>query len=128
MNSIIVLDIEDPENNGKLIGHLKSDDFFSSEKFPTGEFKITEVSEVTDGSGNTHNIKGNLTIKGIEKNISFPANINIGDSKLTAAADFDIDRTEYDIKYGSGKFFDDLGDKMINDNFNINFELTANKN
>jgi polyisoprenoid-binding protein YceI len=127
MNSITVLDLTDAESNGKLTGHLKSDDFFSVEKNPTATFEITNVEKVSDDKGNNYKIDGNLTIKGITKNISFPANVSINDQTITAKADFDIDRTQWDIKYGSGKFFEGLGDKMIDDNFNIKFNITANK-
>lgn len=126
-NTIKVLDIEDAESNAKLTGHLKSDDFFSVEKFPKGSFEITSVEKVSDDKGNNYKVNGNLTIKGITKNISFPANVNVAPDKVTATADFNIDRTEWEVKYGSGKFFEGLGDNMIDDDFNIKFNITANK-
>ncbi|MBP9191939.1 MAG: YceI family protein [Ignavibacteria bacterium] len=124
-NSIKVLDIEDAESNAKLTGHLKSDDFFSVEKFPTGKFVITSIDPLSDGTGNNYKINGDLTIKGITKNISFPAKVNIGDNGITASADFNIDRLLWDIKYRSGKFFPDIGDKMIDDEFNIKFTIAS---
>lgn len=126
-NTIKVLDLTDAESNAKLTGHLKSDDFFSAETHPKATFEITNVEKVSDDKGNNHKIDGNLTIKGITKNISFPANVNVADNTITAKADFNIDRTQWDIKYGSGKFFEGLGDKMIDDDFNIKFDITANK-
>ncbi len=126
-NTIKVLDLEDAESNAKLTGHLKSDDFFSVEKFPKGTFEITNVEKVSDDKGNNYKVNGNLTIKGITKNISFPANVNVTPDKVTATADFNIDRTEWEVKYGSGKFFEGLGDNMIDDDFNIKFNITANK-
>ncbi|MDQ3022202.1 MAG: YceI family protein [Bacteroidota bacterium] len=119
------LDIKDTASNAKLTGHLKSDDFFSAEKFPLGKFDITSATSLSDGSGNNYLIKGNLTVKGITKEISFPANVNITDDKTTATADFKIDRTTWDIKYGSGKFFEKLGDKMISDDINIKLNIAA---
>ncbi|MFM2285794.1 MAG: hypothetical protein RLZZ543_1291 [Bacteroidota bacterium] len=114
------------EFNAKLLGHLKSDDFFSVEKNPEAQFEIVKVEAASDAaSGNNSTVTGNLTIKGIAKSITFPANITIEPAQLTAKAEFNIDRTEWDIKYGSGKFFQDLGDKMINDEFTVKFNLTA---
>lgn len=125
MNSITVLDIQNPEPNAKLTNHLKSDDFFDTENHPISKFEITSVSEQVDDKGNTHLVSGNLTIKGITKNITFPAMVSIDERTVTAKADFDIDRTEWDVRYGSGKFFDNLGDNLINDNFNIKFTVTT---
>lgn len=127
MNSIVVLDMPaTDEFNAKLLGHLKSDDFFAVEKNPEAQFEIVKVEAATDAaSGNNSTVTGNLTIKGISKSITFPANIAIEPAQLTAKAEFNIDRTEWDIKYGSGKFFQDLGDKMINDEFTVKFNLLA---
>ncbi|MCI0472621.1 MAG: YceI family protein [Ignavibacteria bacterium] len=127
MNSIVVLDLTDAAMNAKLTGHLKSDDFFSSAKFPSSKFEITKVDVLSDPGkpGMNSTVTGNLTIKDITKSISFPAEIKIENGVLNAKADFDIDRTEWNVKYGSGKFFENLGDKMINDNFNLKLSLTA---
>lgn len=116
MNSIEVTDLEG-EWKDKLVGHLKSDDFFSVEKHPNASFKITSV---TNGK-----VVGNLSVKGITHEISFPAEISVNGNTVTANGTASIDRTKWDIKYGSGKFFSDLGDKMINDEFEIKFELSA---
>lgn len=118
MNSIEVTDLEG-EWKDKLVGHLKNDDFFAVDKFPTATFKITSV-EGTE-------VVGDLTIKGITHKISFPANVSVTDGKVTASGTASIDRTKWDIKYGSGKFFSDLGDRMIHDEFEIKFELVANE-
>lgn len=123
--SIKNLDIEDPASNAKLTGHLKSDDFFSAEKFPVGKFEMISATPVSDGSGNNYLIKGNLTIKGITKEISFPARVNIAGDNVSAIADFNIDRTRWDIKFRSGKFFENLGDNLISDDINIKFNIAA---
>jgi polyisoprenoid-binding protein YceI len=130
MKTIVNTDLSDKEYNNKLINHLKSDDFFSVEKFPVSKFEITAVSPYSDAQKPGYNmiIKGNLTIKGVSKGISFPANIKIDNGMVTVNADFDIDRTEFNLKYGSGKFFENLGDKMIYDDFNIKFNITARQN
>jgi len=130
MNSILVLDLPaEDEYNAKLLGHLKSADFFNVESAPESSFEIVSVEPIADaiaGAAN-YNVKGNLTIKGISKAITFPATINVSENNVAANAEFDIDRTEWDIKYGSGKFFQDLGDKMINDEFTVKFALNAKK-
>ncbi|MBK9333912.1 MAG: YceI family protein [Ignavibacteria bacterium] len=119
-SSITVLDVEDAESNGKLTGHLKSDDFFSAETHPNGRFNIKSVSSA---GGNQYKVTGDMIIKGITNEISFPATVVMNDGKVAASGDFNIDRTKWDIKYGSGKFFENLGDKMISDEFNIKFEI-----
>ncbi|WP_442590950.1 YceI family protein [Pedobacter sp. AW31-3R] len=122
--SITVTDIEDKEANGKLLGHLKSDDFFAVEKFGTARFVIT--SAVTKGAG-AYLIKGNLTIKGITNEVSFPASVTVSNNKLSANAKIVVDRTKYDIKFRSKSFFENLGDKTIADDFELNIQLVANK-
>lgn len=124
LNSIVCTDLENADYNKKLVGHLKSDDFFSVEKHPSAKFEITSIKQAADGAG--YNIVGNLSIKGITNEISFPAKINVSGGMVTALGTASIDRTKWDIKYGSGKFFEGLGDKMINDEFEISFELQAN--
>ncbi len=120
-------DLTDAESNGKLVNHLKSEDFFDVAKFPTSKLEITEVTPVQNSAAGQPNytIKGNLTIRGVTKGITFPATLNVSDSKVTGTATFDIDRTEFGLKYGSGKFFEGLGDKMIKDNFTMKFNVNA---
>jgi len=122
MSTITVLDIPaEDEYNGKLVGHLSNPDFFDVEKNPTTTFEIVEVVY-----GDNTSVKGNLTIKGITKSIEFPvvlANTDTG-LELEGVA-FKIDRTDFDIKYKSQKFFDDLKDKFINDEFEISFKVNA---
>ncbi|MDZ4711676.1 MAG: YceI family protein [bacterium] len=124
-STITVSDIENEEMRTKLTGHLKSDDFFTAGTFPLGRFEITSATPLT-GAGGNYTIGGKLTIKGITKDISFPAKVNIADDKITAIADFNIDRTLWDIKFRSGKFYENLGDNLISDDFNIKFNITAN--
>lgn len=127
MNSIVDIDLTDSAFNAKLINHLKSEDFFSAAKFPFSKFEITKVEMLNDPNkpGMNNTITGNLTIKDITKSISFPSNVKIEGGVVNATADFDIDRTQWDVKYGSGKFFENLGDKMISDNFNLKLKLIA---
>jgi len=123
MTSIDVLDLEG-EYKGKLMGHLRSDDFFSVEKYPTAKFVITSINE-SEATDATHFIAGDLTIKGISNKITFPANVTIVDGKANAKASFALDRTKWNVKYGSGSFFDGLGDKMIYDDFELTVNLSS---
>ncbi len=127
MTQITVLDITDPETNAKLKGHLESDDFFSVATHPQARFEMANIvknEEAGEGQPN-YTISGNLTIKGITKGISFPAHVHLTDGVLTAKADFDLDRTEWDVRFGSGRFFQGLGDNLIHDNFNITLDIAA---
>lgn len=123
MNSIVCEDLKDAATNAKLIGHLKSDDFFSVANHPTATFKIKHANPgaVKDGK-QMYRIAGNLTIKGITKHVEFDAETKTEGNKMMAMAAFKIDRSKWDIKYGSGSFIDDIGDKMIYDDI----ELTLN--
>lgn len=121
--SITVTDVTNPDANGKLTGHLKSDDFFSVEKHPTASFVITGA---TPKGGSNYDVSGKLTIKGITNTISFPAEVAVDGGKATAKATIKIDRTKFDIKYRSTNFFENLGDKAIYDEFTIDVVLVAN--
>lgn len=123
MNSIVCTDLEG-EWNEKLVGHLKSDDFFSVENHPRATFEAKSFEKSGDG----HKVTGDLMIKGITHEISFPVEVSMSGNTVTANGSATIDRTKWDIKYGSGKFFSDLGDRMIDDNFTITFELVAKSN
>lgn len=129
LSNITVTDL-DGEMKGKLEGHLKSDDFFSVEKHPTATFEIKSVKKLdkADANGQTHEVTGTLTIKDTTNPLTFPAKIAVGDNVVTATANgVAVDRTLYDIRYGSGKFFQGLGDKVIYDKFWLDFDITAKK-
>lgn len=100
----------------KIEGHLKSDDFFGVEKHPTATLDITTAEKQT---GNTYAVTGNLSIKGITNPIAF----NMSVENNTATALVKVDRTKYNIKYGSASFFDGLKDKAIYDDFDLNVTL-----
>lgn len=123
VNSITVTDITDNDGNAKLVGHLKSDDFFGTTKFPKASFVLTSL---TQKSGNEYLVKGKLTIKGKSNDIEFPATIVNDGKKVTATARIVVDRTKFDIRYGSESFFDNLGDKVIYDDFELELKLVAN--
>ena len=127
MKSLTNEDISDAVYKEKLIGHLKSDDFFSVEKHPTAIFTITKVEKLHNANDATHTVTGNLKIKGIAKSLSFPAKIKIDGKSFEASGKATIDRTKYDIKYRSKNFFKDLGDKVIDDHFVVNLKLLSKK-
>jgi polyisoprenoid-binding protein YceI len=122
MNSIACKDLTDAGYNAKLIGHLKSDDFFSVEKNPTAKFEIVRVAPK---SGNDYMVTGKLTIKGITNELVFPAMIKMDDKAIVTVAKIMVNRTKYDIKYGSASFFESIGDKAINDEFELNVNVVA---
>ncbi|WP_369752188.1 YceI family protein [Flavobacterium sp. WC2409] len=100
------------EYQGKLNGHLKSEDFFGTEKFPTSTLVFKKIGAKAK---NVYTVTADLTIKGITKPVTFDIAVN-GNTATTA---FNVDRTKYDIKYGSGSIFDNLGDKAISDEFEL---------
>lgn len=125
VGQVVVKDIEDPTYNAKLAGHLKSPDFFSVEKFPLVEFQIDQATPLkTPGAtGENTLIKGTLKIKGISQPVEFPAVVTVKDGIAEAQGKVILDRTLWDIKYGSGKFFQGLGDKLIYDQFEVGFQV-----
>lgn len=129
MTSMTCSDLLDEEQNQKLIDHLKSPDFFDVEKYPTAEIVIKDVIYYGRNSkSNSHKYKlnGNMTIKGIKKPVSVVTDIYLAHkSQLSAIAPLIIDRSEFNIKYGSGTFFDNLGDKIIEDEIKLYVSLIA---
>lgn len=116
--------LKDSENDAKLENHLKSGDFFDVEKYPNAAFEITGI-EKTEGKTM---LSGNLTIKDIKNNITFPVTVTNGNDVVTLSSEtFSIDRTKWDIKFKSKSFFDELEDKFINDDIEIKVSVTANK-
>lgn len=115
--SIKILDVTDPTLNAQFWGHLASDDFFSSEKFPEAVLEITSVT------GN--HVDGNLTIKDITHAVSFDVAVNVTGDVLTATGLVVIDRTKYGMKFRSGNFFQNLGDTLIYNDFELNVNITA---
>jgi len=129
IGSLTVTDLKAGDGKEDLEGHLKSDDFFGAAANPEASFEITKTTGLTnDADGANHLIYGNLTLKGVTKPVSFKATVSTdGDNVNVSTQQFEIDRTKWDMKYGSGTFFDDLKDKVINDNVGIQIELSASK-
>ena len=117
MNSIVDTDIADAGMKDRLVGHLKSDDFFGVTAFPTAELVITKV----DGN----NFSGNLTIKGITNPTSFTATSSKDGNSTVYKGTITIDRSKYNVKYGSKTFFENIGDRMIYDDFTLDFSLVV---
>ena len=121
MQSITVDDIENPKWNQKLVDHLKNDDFFNTEIYPTAKF-VFDKFEVK--GADTH-VSGELTIRDKTVPTDFILNVVVDRDSSFATGTVNIDRTLFDIKYGSGSFFEGLGDRIILDEFTLNFKLIA---
>lgn len=141
---------EDQDMYDKLVGHLKSADFFHTDSFPTAEFVITSVAPYTAAdkpegkdqyetenkpvtadeymvASPTHKITGNLTMRGTTKSITFPAAVDMTDGTIKATAKFNIDRTQWGVMYGNeASVVDKAKDSFIYDTVNVGFEFTAN--
>ncbi|WP_299438011.1 YceI family protein [uncultured Aquimarina sp.] len=115
MTSLAVTDLEAGKGKEKLEGHLASDDFFGVKDHKSAKLVIKKASKMDGG----YKVTGDLTIKGKTNPISFDLTVNRGSASTT----LNVDRTKYDIKYGSGSFFDNLGDKTISDEFELAINL-----
>lgn len=121
MPSIADHDLTDAGMNAKLIGHLKSDDFFGVVTFPTSELVITKA----DANGNNYTFTGSMTIKGITNPVTFMASSSKDGKNTIYKGTLRVDRSKYNVRYGSKSFFNDLGDKVINDEFILDFNLVV---
>lgn len=124
MTQISNTDIEDATEREKLLGHLKSDDFFGVAKHPEARFVMTSATM----NGPQGSVNGQLTVKGQTQAIEIKSVVisKSGDSGVVISGVLIFDRTQFDVRYGSGKFFDDLGDAVINDDVTLNFKLRGN--
>ncbi|NNE55548.1 MAG: YceI family protein, partial [Flavobacteriales bacterium] len=123
MTSITNTDL-DAEYAAKLIGHLQSPDFFNVKEHNQSHFVLKSFTENERG-GNT--VTGTLTIKGISNEITFPARVAVKGDQVVIDANLTFDRAKYDVRYGSGSFFDDLGDNMISDEVELTMHIEAAK-
>lgn len=123
MNSIVVTDLQG-ETALKLANHLKSADFFDAGNFPTANFVIKKIEYAKDKAA----VLGELTVRGTKQEISFLANVQAeGDTIRATAKDVRVDRTVHGSQYGSLRFFDNLGRKIVSDVFTLNIEIVASK-
>lgn len=111
-------------SNNNLINHLKEADFFDAKKFPISTFAITNVALA---DYDTMNVTGNLTIKGITQEVTFPVRVEVKRKVMNASGKVIIDRTKWDVRYRSGKFFDNLADRAISDNIEFEMKIVAKK-
>lgn len=118
MTTITNTDLDSKESQQKLVGHLKSDDFFGVETYPTATFAITKSAELKNGKAT---ITGNITIKGKTESITF----NVTKTGKEYRAKIEIDRSKFNVRYGSDSFFDNLGDKVIDDIFTLDIKLVV---
>ena len=148
MQKLSVAHPEDPENAEKLRAHLLSEDFFEAETYPTAYFELVSISDYDSSaykdkteyeSANkpaassahrvespTHNITGNLAIRGQKKMITFPARVEVSGDQLVAEAKFNIDRTDWGVQYGDeNSVIDKAKDKFIYNTVNVGFYLEA---
>ena len=110
---------------GMLTGHLKSDDFFAVETYPTATL-VLKSAEPTDVE-NQYTVIADLTIKETTDEIQFLTDVVVGDDTIAATAEIIVDRSIYNVQYGSGSFFDNLGDDLISDEMRMTVSLVANK-
>ena len=118
MTSITNSDLKDEGTNQKLVGHLKSDDFFGVETYPTASFKLTKSTPFSNGKAT---LTGNITIKEKTETLTF----EVVKSGNTYTADVEIDRSKFDVRFGSKSFFNNLGDQAINDIFTLKIKLVV---
>ena len=129
MNTIDNKDLEEkPEKKADLENHLMSGDFFEVESYPTSTFEITKVEPVAEEGGDaTHMITGNLTMRGIPKSITFPANVIINGDMITAVTPkFSINRTNWGVNYNAS-ILDVAKDALISDDIALVIDLKAKK-
>ncbi len=108
---------------GMLEKHLMSPDFFDAEKYPTAEFTMKEAA--TGVMPGKYTVKGDLTIKGVTNPVEIPVTVTSADKTLTIDSSVTLDRTKWNIRYGSGQFFKNLADNVIDDNFTVAFKIMA---
>lgn len=120
MTTIKDKDIESEAMAERLEGHLKSEDFFGVERFPQAKFVLKSAEKV---DGGILHIMGDLTIKGKTNPVMFNTEYSLSGDVARFVGVIEVDRSLYDVRYGSGKFFENLGDRAINDIFTLEFEL-----
>ncbi len=105
----------------KLTDHLKSADFFDVEKYPIATYKVTSSQKVENG----YVLSGELTLTGKTNPLDIKVQTVMENGNAIIAGLAEVDRSKWEIKYGSDSFFDDLGDNVINDIFTLEFKIVA---
>jgi polyisoprenoid-binding protein YceI len=126
MNTLTNTDLaSNPEYQAKLVGHLKSDDFFKVAQHPDSKLKVTSITKKAEGEVL---VKGELTLLGTTKPVEFPAKVAVTKDSLSADGTMKLNRTNWGLKYGSKSFFKELvADKIIKDEFELAFKIVAKK-
>jgi polyisoprenoid-binding protein YceI len=119
MNDMTCTDLTDAGTNSKLINHLKAEDFFNTPKFPDASFEITGCTAKSDGRGNTHVVKGKMTIKATTLDMEFPVKVEGKDGNMTVTGDIIVDRSKFDVKYPS------VGDYAAKNDLKLKLDLKA---
>lgn len=127
MTSITNTDIENESTRVSLVNHLKSDDFFGTADYPTARFDITKVMSYEGEEDYDFIIEGDLSLKDITDSITMYARVDNDGDRLTGYVKAEVDRTKYNITIRSGSFFEELGDKLVKDNFDLEMDLVANR-
>lgn len=129
MKTIKDLDISPDDGAKDLENHLMSEDFFSANDFPTARFEITKTTKIKEPApgGPNFDVTGDLTLKGVKNSITFPALIDVNENGIDAKAKFKFDRTRWNVRYNSGKFFSDIGDGAISDAIGMEIHLVTAK-
>lgn len=125
MNTIAANKTGAGKGEDMLSKHLKSAEFFDVTVFPTSQFNLTSITKV-DGEF-SYQVKGDITIKGITKPVEFPADVYLKDGAIALLGRLVIDRSQFDVKYGSVTFFKDIGDNAVDNDFVLNLDLIAKK-
>lgn len=122
MKSIVAVSTGKGDGQDKLSEHLRSDDFFGVEKYPEAKFVITSAEHV---AGDTYMLTGDLTVKQTTAPATFPVEVVTTNGIVVIEGTATIDRTIYDVRFGSEKFFEGLGDNIVNDEFTLNFKVVT---
>ncbi|MRR20465.1 YceI family protein [bacterium] len=122
MSTIKNEDIKDAGSRAKLEGHLKSADFFGVDKYPLSKLVLAGGSQITGGKAT---LRGSLTIKEATHPVEFTVVESKAGDVLTYTATITFDRSLYDVRFGSGKFFSNLGDNAIRDEIKLEVSLVV---
>ena len=130
MTTISVSDLTNPALRAQLVKHLSSDDFFDVQTYPEAKFVLSAVEPIDDAAAllPNHQVSGKLRLKGREETLEFPASIGpTEEGGLAARAHFDIDRTQWGVLYGSGKFYEKLGKHLVSDLISLDLKIVVRK-
>lgn len=130
LTTIVNTDVEDPEWNAKLVGHLQSEDFFFTEQYPYATFEIASITPM-EGEGVNSKVVGNLEMRGVTNSIEFPANITVENGSVTFdAPTFSIDRTKWGVKFhdrDDASIASSLQEDLIDHSIELTISVTASK-